>query len=161
MTTLREAAQQALDALTAHADLHGTMFLKMDAISALRAALAEQCKCGVRAAAECHGEWEPGCDLGANEEHAVVHEQDEPVAWINAARDVLTSHPESWGRECEEWTPLYTHPAPQRGPLTGAQIGAVAADIWGSVLIAPQSHQAFARAIEKAHGIGEQDDQSV
>ena len=38
-------------------------------------------------------------------------------------------------------------------PLTDAQIGAVAADIWGSVLIAPQSYQAFARAIEAAHGI--------
>lgn len=38
-------------------------------------------------------------------------------------------------------------------PLTDAQIGAVAADIWGSVLIAPQSYQAFARAIEQAHGI--------
>lgn len=38
-------------------------------------------------------------------------------------------------------------------PLTDAQIGAVAADTWGSVLIAPQSYQAFARAIEAAHGI--------
>ena len=47
--------------------------------------------------------------------------------------------------------PLYTSPQPsQRSvkPLTDAQIGAVAADIWGSVLIAPQSYQAFARAIE-------------
>lgn len=46
----------------------------------------------------------------------------------------------------------------QRKPLTDAQIGAVAADIWGSVLIAPQSYQAFARAIEAAHGIGEKPD---
>ena len=43
----------------------------------------------------------------------------------------------------------------ERQPLTDAQIGAVAADIWGSILIAPQSYQAFARAIEQAHGIGE------
>ena len=42
---------------------------------------------------------------------------------------------------------------PASKPLTDAQIGAVAADIWGSVLIAPQSYQAFARAIEAAHGI--------
>ena len=36
----------------------------------------------------------------------------------------------------------------QRKPLTDAEIGIVSADIWGSVLIAPQSYQAFARAIE-------------
>ena len=45
--------------------------------------------------------------------------------------------------------------SPASKPLTDAQIGAVAADIWGSVLIAPQSYQAFARAIEAAHGIKE------
>lgn len=49
--------------------------------------------------------------------------------------------------------PLYTAPPPPRQPLTDEQIGAVAADIWGSILIAPQSYQAFARAIEAAHGI--------
>jgi hypothetical protein len=38
--------------------------------------------------------------------------------------------------------------SPQWQGLTDSQIGAVAADIWGSVLIAPQSYQAFARAIE-------------
>ena len=36
----------------------------------------------------------------------------------------------------------------QRKPLTDAEIGIVSADIWGSVLLAPQSYQAFARAIE-------------
>ena len=44
-------------------------------------------------------------------------------------------------------TSLYTSP-PASKPLTDAQIGAVAADIWGSILIAPQSHQEFAHAIE-------------
>ena len=39
-------------------------------------------------------------------------------------------------------------PPPASKPLTDAQIGAVAADIWGSILIAPQSYQAFARSIE-------------
>lgn len=38
--------------------------------------------------------------------------------------------------------------SPQWQGLTDSQIGAVAADIWGSVLIAPQSYQAFARIIE-------------
>jgi hypothetical protein len=42
MTTLREVAQQALEALTASNDLLGTMYLKMDAITALRAALAQE-----------------------------------------------------------------------------------------------------------------------
>ena len=47
-------------------------------------------------------------------------------------------------------TPFYTSP-PASKPwvgLTDAEIGIVSADIWGSVLIAPQSYQAFARAIE-------------
>jgi hypothetical protein len=41
MTDLRQAAQQALEALTASNDLLGTMYLKMDAITALRAALEQ------------------------------------------------------------------------------------------------------------------------
>jgi len=42
MSTLEKAAQQALEALTASNDLLGTMYLKMDAITALRSALAQQ-----------------------------------------------------------------------------------------------------------------------
>lgn len=41
MLISRATVQLALDALTAHADLHSTMFLKMDAVEALRAALAQ------------------------------------------------------------------------------------------------------------------------
>ena len=37
-----EALKLALEALTAHADLLGTMYLKMDAVTAIREALAEQ-----------------------------------------------------------------------------------------------------------------------
>ena len=59
-----------------------------------------------------------------------------PAAPCNPAQDGVC---EALGCGCE------ARPAV---PLTDAQIGAVAADIWGSVLIAPQSHQAFARAIE-------------
>ena len=54
----------------------------------------------------------------------------------------------------EDAKPLYSAP-PKREPLTDAEIGAVAADIWGSILIAPQSYQQFARAIEQAHEIVE------
>ena len=34
------------------------------------AALAEPCPCGDRPAAQCPGEWEPGCDLGNNPKYA-------------------------------------------------------------------------------------------
>lgn len=30
------------------------------------------CSCGDRPLDQCPGEWEPGCDLGANEAHVVV-----------------------------------------------------------------------------------------
>ena len=34
--------------------------------------MSTKCQCGVRAANECPGAWEPGCDLGANPDHAVA-----------------------------------------------------------------------------------------
>ena len=48
---------------------------------------------------------------------------------------------------------LYTHP-PQRKPLTDEEIIMLTADTWGNASIAPQLAPAFARAIERAHGIG-------
>jgi hypothetical protein len=42
MDALRKAAEQALEAFTSSNDLLATMYLKMDAVTALRAALAEQ-----------------------------------------------------------------------------------------------------------------------
>lgn len=82
MTTLREAAQQALEALV-DAQNHNYALKHKEAdqlINALRAALAEQkCHCGDRPADQCPGEWEPGCDLGANEKHAKVAEQAQPL----------------------------------------------------------------------------------
>ena len=47
-------------------------------------------------------------------------------------------------------TPLYTAP-PQRKPLTDEELDALAIDEDGL----PNSHLEFARAIERAHGIGE------
>jgi hypothetical protein len=65
MTTLREAAQQALEALDAYS------WEQVNAArAALRTALSEQCPCGEKPKAECPGEWEPGCDLGANAKYA-------------------------------------------------------------------------------------------
>jgi len=43
---------------------------------------------------------------------------------------------------------------PQRKPLTDDEIDGLMADTWGGACIAPQSAPAFARAIERAHGIG-------
>jgi hypothetical protein len=63
-----------------------------------------------------------------------------------------------WARSGNRPCPHTSTPA-QQEPLTDAQIGAVAAKVWGSVLIAPQSYQAFARAIEAAHGIKEKNNE--
>ncbi len=101
MSTLREAAQAALEALElgTHITSGG-----MKAMAILRAALAEQqqdqvqssvhqpvpesddatrppCRCGVKAASECDEEWGPQCDLGNNPKFVRVYEpQAEPVA---------------------------------------------------------------------------------
>lgn len=81
MTTLREAAQMALDALDAYS------WEQVNAArNALRAALADH--------------------IGDANKKA------EPVALIQGA-DVLTSHPEKWGEDATEWTPLYPA-SPQR-----------------------------------------------
>ena len=89
MTTLRTAAQQALEALEEYQS-KGAPFMACDgAIDALRAALAQQD--------------EP---------------VQEPVAWYQKrGQEVLTSHPACWGREDEPWTPLYTATT-QRKPET-------------------------------------------
>lgn len=77
--------QQALEALERTDAEPGTLAWEREneAMEALRAALAEQkCPCGDRPADQCPGEWEPGCDLGANEKYAKVAEQPHPVAWM-------------------------------------------------------------------------------
>jgi hypothetical protein len=67
----------------------------------------------------------------------------EPVAWMSDAG--------FWEYEQEgiDLVPLYTAP-PQREwvGLTDAEIDSVAAEIWGSEHIAPQSCRVFTRAIE-------------
>lgn len=37
------------------------------------------CYCGDRPRTECPGEWEPGCDLGANEAHVRYSKQPVPA----------------------------------------------------------------------------------
>ena len=118
--SLRDAAQQALNALTkASIPLQGHYPEWNDAISSLRAALRaeEMCACKDRPKARCPGEWEPGCDLGANEQFVAVAQQE---------RKPLTDEQII---ELKKNTPLLQ---PERR--------------WGQTL-------AFARAIERAHGI--------
>jgi hypothetical protein len=93
-------------------------------IAALRAALAEPCPCGDRPAAQCPGEWEPGCDLGNNPKYArrvnLQEPVQEPVAWLHTDPDKPRVKFLEW-REDEpgyrgRWikTPLYTAAPPQR-----------------------------------------------
>lgn len=81
---------------------------------------------------------------------ALAQPEQEPVAWAYVNSD----------DECEqieyctespmpEFVPLYASP-PQRQLLTEEQLDALALDDDGL----PNSHFEFARAIEKAHGIG-------
>lgn len=118
MTTLREAVEKALNALT---KIHpGNMSWEtgeawMNAVQILREALAQP---------------EP-----------------EPVA--DTESDVLTAT-----------YMLGVHAGKKvakRKPLTDEEITKLTADTWGSASIAPQSAPAFARAIERAHGIGEKE----
>ena len=108
----------------------------------------------------------PNCEALSKELAALKAQQQEPVAaqckfdgetlWAGCSIEhynLVKSEPEKWPQYQARL--LYTSP-PASKPLTNAQIGAVAADIWGSILIAPQSYQAFARAIEAAHGTSPQ-----
>jgi hypothetical protein len=81
-------------------------------------------------------------------------QEQEPVAWryledpFGANEYLITDDPET--AKGPGWTPLYTHP-PQRQPLTEEALMAL---LPGAVRL-PPGWKDFARAIEKAHGIGE------
>ena len=164
MTTLREAAQQALEQLE-HAwiecDYQGNPMNECDkdvvkAANALRTALAEQCQCGEKPKTECPGEWEPGCGLGANAKYAkrVEPEQEpvqEPVLTMNKMGSLVECSPTIAAFDLPDGEfNLYAHP-PQRKPLTDEQI----VDLIPSTgFRGPIDALWFARAIERAHGIG-------
>jgi hypothetical protein len=123
--SLREAAQQALEALVAiEEDPHGSHSfpaLANDAITALRTALSEP--------------------------------EQEPVAWLQ--RRFVDNFPAPGYETCEATDygaiPVYTHP-PQRKPLTDEEIALIV----GECAASAHRHDdfSFARAIERAHGIG-------
>lgn len=121
MTDLREAAQQALEALEEYQS-KGAPFLACDgAVDALRAALAQQD--------------EP---------------VQEPVAEVFVRRDGVSFA--FWLKAPPpERTKLYAAP-PQRKPLTQEEIDRICASL-GFAAISPAE---IVRAVERAHGIGEQ-----
>jgi hypothetical protein len=81
--------------------------------------------------------------------HAIEQaERQEPVAWM-WKDGTLTIDPD---RADGTWTPLYTAP-PQRQPLTDEEIDEIAVAELGLDADADEM-QGFARAIERAHGIG-------
>ena len=132
MTTLREAAQQAQQAMEPYADIKPRDW-KTDreklwrSYDVLRAALAEQ----------------PA--------------EQEPVAWCDQYEghiDGLRHYSDGGAREI----PLYAAPQPKREPLTDEDIDQVTDTQWESNNHKPiyAAHRAYARAIERAHGIGGQ-----
>ncbi len=87
----------------------------------------------------------------------LVQPEPEPVAWHHHGCEgeciaclIEREVQSAFGNQGLNYLQRHINTTPKREwkGLTDAQIGAVAADIWGSVLIAPQSYQAFARAIE-------------
>lgn len=105
------------------------------------------------------------CHEAASALRAALAEPQEPVAWgmrHSDGRIYDCIAPGEHDREPGRYTvPLYTHPAQQRQPLTEDE----AWDMWEAV--ADRGKKGvhividFARAIERAHGIGGQDDKSV
>ena len=91
-------------------------------------------------------------DLRAAIEEA---EKAEPVAWINpeyGTEDYTSPLSPVTTYHRRDWTPLYVHP-PQRKPLTDAEIET----LYDALRVIPTQSMAItvARAIERAHGIGD------
>jgi hypothetical protein len=134
MMTDREVMQQALNLLESAHVATALVWPRHDCVEALRARLAEPETC----------------------KPALQVEEVEPVAWINDNLDTEFSH-KPWMSKA--WTPLYTAP-PARRPLTDEEIDRVIDVNWSINNYKPTyaAHRAFARAIERAHKIGGNDD---
>jgi len=131
MTTLREAAEIALAALS-HPNFQGAE----EAETILRDALGRS-------------------KSSSKLREALAQPEQEPVAWMDRDGDIYPMP------ETEGWRPphtlLYTHP-PQRKPLTDDEIRKLwdshTIDVYGKIGINPVL---FARYLERAHGIGEKE----
>ena len=143
MTTLREAAQQALEALQ-------KIYLAPEHDEYIRV-------------------WWPACDEAITALRAALEQpEQEPVAWgmmlDGKIYDCIT--PEEHDRKEGKYTiPLYTQPQPKAEPLTEEEIidavrGADLDWAYGWTLEEERNNRfvAFTRAIERAHGIGGSDE---
>ena len=131
----REAMQMALDALESLQAWPETPenFKRFRAIEALRARLAQPDV--------------PETAFG----------ETEPVAWMhNFIDDVITKNrPTDITRNAGRWIALYTAP-PQRKPLSDDELLAALKSVDSETARLPNGFKLFARAIEAAHGIGEE-----
>jgi hypothetical protein len=137
MTTLRTAAQQALEALTPWMGGDASHTEQYAAYHALRAALAEDAL-------------QRFTDV--NQEIEAEMQKPVPVAWMCSDPDLAEKGYSRFSSRCEgAWNiPVYTSP-PQRKPLTDDEIVNLS-DLHSGCYGTTD----FARAIEAAHGIKEQ-----
>ena len=131
MTDLRKAAQMALEEL--EYIRYGDQFRKT--IDALRAALAQP-------EPEPFG-WLYESKAGDRIFHLISDDKKFQADW-EAAQQYPEAH---------KMTPLYLHP-PQRKPLTEKEIDELMYSMAGADRANDRFRTSFARAIEKAHGIG-------
>ena len=104
-----------------------------------------------------------GSPVVAVEPVAWRHRMGPTDCWVDCTKefhDWVLREPEAWkGNEVQALclaTPQPTQAVPPAGrePLTDAQIAEMMRDTWGCASIAPRNALEFARAIERAHGIG-------
>lgn len=146
MTTLREAAQQALEALEHQMNYWSPSGLAT-VVSTLRDALADQSEQALEMV-------EPVAWMYEGEKHFNGGDCCDAKNWF--FRWEYTEdrrYAEFMSGTLKQPIPLYTTP-PQRKPLTDERVSKLMVGIWGCASIAPQSAPAFARSIERAHGIG-------
>lgn len=75
----------------------------------------------------------------------------EPVAWLDPWKGTkVTTDYDAYGKH---GIPLVRQQPVAREPLTPEQIAEMMRDTWGCASIAPRHALAFARAVERAHGI--------
>ena len=81
--------------------------------------------------------------------HALTEPEPEPVAWKHDCAALLQNDVELWIDRCPHCgKPRTTPPAAQRKPLTDNTL-------WEMWVESPSDVMRFARAIERAHGIGD------
>jgi hypothetical protein len=154
MTTLREAIEQTVAILGPEAPLcSGCVDEWTEALRILRAALAEPEPDPVT-----YNGWVLREVYFDEEGNPTMHREPpkaEPVAWVRPCEQELSPGDAfSWVETALHTMPLYTAPQPaKREPLTDDEIS----DLWLASISGPLTATKFVRAIERAHGIGDQE----